>query len=181
MKALLILALCSSVALAQKNPDLLAKFEKLVKESEGLQIPPVTDANLSKLYFLDKQIRDICPESDPKEPCVHYISQNSQRFSAGEVARVAVTTYWLTKQKVRDKVAYGDAELEDLILFVNNEQEGFGASIEVLQNLEKDVEDWFKKYKRHPRTPEPVQLKKSLAKEINWKKTNRNPNAIYQP
>jgi hypothetical protein len=181
MKALLILAFYSSVALAQKNPDLLAKFEKLVKESEGLQIPPVTDTNLSKLYFLDKQIRDICPESDPKEPCVSYISRNSMRFSRGEVAGVAVTDYWLRKQKVRDPVPYGDAELEDLILFVNNEQEGFGASIEVLQNLERDVDTWIKIYKRHPRTQEAVKLKKSLTKEINWKKTNKNPNAIYQP
>jgi len=105
MMALLIFALSSSVAWAQTNPHLLAKFEKLVKESEGLQIPPVTDANLSKLYFLDKKIRDICPKSDPKEPCVSYISQNSLRFSAGEVARVAVQTYLLTKQKVRDPVA----------------------------------------------------------------------------
>jgi hypothetical protein len=181
MKLFLILALCSTVALAQKNPDLLAQFEKLVKESEGAQIPPVSDANLSKLYFLDKKIRDICPETDLKAPCVQYITGNPSRFSKGEAAGVAVTDYWLRKQKNRDPVAYGDAELEDLIVFVNNEQEGFGASIEVLQKLERDVRNWIAKYKRHPRMSDAVKLKTSLTKEIDWKKTNKNPNAIYQP
>jgi hypothetical protein len=176
-----IMVLCSSVAWAQKNPDLLAEFERMVKDSERLQNPPITDENLSKLYFLDKKIRDICPESDPKEPCVQYMARNPSRFSRGEAAGVAVSDHWIKKQTVRDAAAYGDAELEDLIVFVNNAQEGFNASIEALQKLEHDVHGWITKYKRHPRIKEAVNLKKGLTKEIDWKKQNKNPNAIYQP
>jgi hypothetical protein len=186
MKALLLLIFVAGASFAEGGPGakrIMTDDEylaALMKEAESLQTMPIKDDARSRLYFLDKRMVRICPKEAQALPCSLYMKANPIRFGRDDTGYFQ-TDHWLTSQKVPDPKAHGDYELDQILLFLQEERAGGLAPIRILEPFQTRLRDWLKKYPSHPRLSEAVATESSLGREIKWKRSNKDPNAIYQP
>lgn len=182
--ALAIVLITCSIANATPTVKRLMTDEEylasMITKAESLQIQPMSDANRSSLYFLDKKMLEICPKDASNLSCIQYFKANPLRFGFID-SRYFVTDHWLASQKEPDPRAHGDFDLDRIRVMAGGLGDSHSVSVETLESTLARLKEWLQKYPEHLRLAEAHSLQSSLKRQIESKRSNRETKIIDPP